>query len=187
MSRCHPFQKLCYISRSDGRDLLLAATGPYILSLDLRNGGVVSKWPDENPQAVPQQTNKGSRNGKPVGRSTDDDPPTKRRKLSPAEEEEQNSRESSVSIEFVSERVKGQRRQKKKLLRSALPNVTHVMSTTSGGHVIAVTAEDKCIRVFDLDSGGGLKLLSERQGSQLSSDMYHAYRCVDVCQKGFVR
>ena len=183
MSCYHPFQTLCYVSQSGGIGLLFAAAGPHILSLDLRNGGVLSKWPDEAPQSAQMQVYEGSRNG-----DTDDDPSNKRRKLSPSQvEEEQESPESSVSVEFVSERVKGQRRKTKKVVKSTLPNVSHILSTRNGQYVVAVTAEDKCIRVFELEDFGRLKLLSERQGSHVRVDVNCAYHCVDVCRRDFVQ
>ena len=165
----HPFQKLCYISQASDINILLAANGPYILSLDLKNGGVSSKWPDDTAHSPPAQHFEASRAGAGAGAlggtDKEDDPPNKRRKVSASQQEEQNSCESSSSIEFVSERAKGQRRKKKIVSKSALPNVSHLISTADGLHVIAVTAEDKCIRVFELNSLGNLRPLSERQGS----------------------
>ena len=163
MTTCHPFQKLCCTNRTGDSSFLLAATGPYILSLDLKNGGVLSKWPANTPGL------EESSNGNVRGRDVDDDSPNKRRKISPSEGvDEQYSRESSVSIEIVSERAKGQRRKKKKIVQSTLPNVSQIISTTDGRLVIAVTAEDKCIRVFELDSRGRLKPLSERKETHVS-------------------
>jgi tRNA (guanine-N(7)-)-methyltransferase subunit TRM82 len=186
MSYCHPFQKLCYISQSGGNGLLLAAAGPQILSFDLTNGGILSRWPNDAARPNVRPGSEKSTNGDVLARSVDDDPPTKRRKTSPSQEEEQDSRESSVSVKFVSERAKGQRRKKKEVVQSPLPNVSHILSTADRRHVVVVTAEDKCIRVFELLAPGFLKLLSERQGRYVSIDMGCAYCCVDVCQKDFV-
>lgn len=184
ISRYHPFQKLCYIHDSSGRDIVLAATGPYILSLDFRNGGLLSKWPDNVDREDDDQGRERSRNGHFVGNSVDTDPPTKRRKISPFQkEEEQGSGESSVSVEFVSERTKGQRRKKKSAMKSALPNISHIISTANGRHVIAVTTDDKCIRVFEIDSAGRLKPIIQRQASLLSSGAYCAYSRADVCPR----
>lgn len=161
---CHPFQKLCYVPQPDGIGLLLAANGPNILSVDLRKGLVASKWPDDTRRLPDVQDHEVSQAGGLGGTSREDDPPSKRRKLSPFRQYEQASSESSVSIEFVSQRLKGQRRKKKIDPEFALPNVSHLISTADGLHVIAVTAEDKCIRVFELDAVGSLKPLSERHG-----------------------
>lgn len=163
----HPLQKLCYIRQASDVNLLLVANGPYIVSLNLKNGGVNSKWPDDTAYFSPAQHSEAlsAGAGALAGTDKEDDPPNKRRKLSPSQHEEQNSCESSVSIEFASERAKGQRRKKKIACRSNLPNVSHLISTADGLHIIAVTAEDKCIRVFELNSLGNLRPLSERQGS----------------------
>jgi tRNA (guanine-N(7)-)-methyltransferase subunit TRM82 len=165
MSHYHPFQKLCYSKQSGRIGFLLAATGPHVLCVDLENGGVPSKWPDNVDRPTDGKSYEGSRNGDLPSESMEDDPSSKRRKLSPSQEDkEEESPGSSVSIEFVSERAKGQRR-KKKIVDSALPNVSHVVATLDGRHVIVVTAEDKCIRVFSINSSGRLKLSSERQGA----------------------
>lgn len=161
----HPIQKLCYVSQAGGVDFLLTAVGPHIVSLGLENGGVLSKWPDHTHKT--SQTGVGDESGNRDldDESREDDPPSKRRKLDSTEEntEEQDSGESSGSIEFASERTKGQRRKKKKIVVTPLPNVSHLICTIDGRYVIAATAEDKCIRVFEIDSGGRLKPLSERQ------------------------
>ncbi|KAF7509524.1 hypothetical protein GJ744_007924 [Endocarpon pusillum] len=158
---CHPFQKLCCISQSGDIHLLLVATGPHILSLDLKNGGILSRWPNDAVQSAERRSLEELGNG-----IMDDDPPAKRRKpnLSKRQQDEQEdeSRDSSTSVEFVSERAKGQRRKKKETVKAVLPNVSHIIATLDGLRVVATTAEDKCIRVFELDSSGQLTLLSER-------------------------
>jgi tRNA (guanine-N(7)-)-methyltransferase subunit TRM82 len=182
MSYYHPIQKLCYIDQSHGGEFLLAATGPYILSLDLKHGGVLSKWPDD-AQALENPSNGGTH-----GRPIDDESPRKRRKVSPSQRsEEQESRESSVSIEFVSERARGQRRRKKKIVQSILPNVSQIISTTDGRHAIAVTADDKCIRVFDIGPLGRLRPLSERKETHVFGERDYAYCGADVCQRDYAQ
>lgn len=181
MSTYHPFQKLCYPNPSGDKSLLLAATGPYILSLDLQNGGVLSKWPADT-QGLEESSNTNMNNS-----HADDESPNKRRKISPSEEvDEQHSRESSVSIEFVSERAKDQRRKKKKIVKSTLPNVSQIISTADGAHVIAVTAEDKCIRVYATEPLGRLKPLSERKESLVFAKGI-AYCDADVCPSDSVQ
>jgi tRNA (guanine-N(7)-)-methyltransferase subunit TRM82 len=162
MSHYHPFQKLCYSRQSEGIGFLLAATGPYVLCVDLHNGGVASKWPDDVARPTDEISHEGPKNGDLPRDSMEDEHPPKKRRLSQSQgDKEENSPESSVSIEFVSERAKGQRR-KKKIVISALPKVSHIVATLNGRHIIAVTAEDKCIRVFSLSPSGCLRLLSER-------------------------
>ncbi|KAL9110248.1 MAG: hypothetical protein Q9227_005155 [Pyrenula ochraceoflavens] len=145
----HPFQKLCYISRDDLKhSLLLAAAGPYILTLDITKGEVLSRWP--------QHTSKHERNTN----SRDGQPPEKKRRLSNGEDDVQaDASDSSTSVEIKTERVKGQRRKPKP--EPPLPNVSHVIAALDGT-IVTITAEDKCIRTFSITTSGALGLLAER-------------------------
>ncbi|KAL1603983.1 tRNA (guanine-N(7)-)-methyltransferase non-catalytic subunit trm82 [Paraconiothyrium brasiliense] len=42
------------------------------------------------------------------------------------------------------------------------PNILHLKTTQDGQHLVVVTAEDKCIRVFQIDDQCRLKQLSQR-------------------------
>lgn len=171
MSHYHPFQKLCYSRQSEDIGFLLAATGPYVLCVDLHNGGVASKWPNDVVRPSDGISHEGPKNGDVPSDSIEDEHAPKRRRLSPSQgDNEEDSPESSVSIEFVSERAKGQRREKK-IVTSTLPRVSHIVATLNGRHVIAITTEDKCIRVLSLSPSGCLKLLSERQGAIFLLDL----------------
>ena len=69
--------------------------------------------------------------------------------------------ELEESIEFISERTKGERR-KPCEESSILPNVSHIVSTSNGQTVVSVTCEDKAVNVFDVQSEGTLELKSRR-------------------------
>lgn len=43
-----------------------------------------------------------------------------------------------------------------------LPNIIHMVVTASQNHVVVVTAEDKCLRVFEISPEGKLEQLSQR-------------------------
>ena len=127
----HPIHKLCYPGQTSCPNLLLAATGPYILSLSLETGELLSKWSSssgthENPSrgAVPRESDGEGEESAPKKRKLDS------KKAEPA---------------FV------------------LPKVSHLLSTRTGQYVVAVTADDKNVRVFELEASGVLKLLSARQ------------------------
>ena len=109
----------------------------------------MSRWPatiSENPK---------------VSRSEEGKPPEKRRRLSNGAKEGQSESEgSSSSVEIKTEKVKGQRRRPKP--EPSLPNVSHLVAVPQRSKLIAVTAEDKCIRVFSVDDYGALSQLSER-------------------------
>lgn len=164
----HPIQKLCSTSNASGASILLVAVGPYILSLDLKDGGVLSKWPSDPSTCDQAQTFQICEIEHSPGRFVNDGPEKKRRKVSPSlDNDELQARKdpgwSPPKSESVSERLNGPGRKQNEYCRSALPNVSHVICTIDGCHVIAVTVEDKCLRVFELDSSGHLELLSERQ------------------------
>ena len=166
---CHPFQKLCALDvhsfldlpneakllDSDFIRLLLAAAGPYIFIIDLSTGQVLDQWPSHNRAKVVSQTNGESQErGEDIGR------PSKRRKTD-NNRRDNTSSDSSDSVEIVAQRQKGQRK-RPKIAIEKLPNVSHLVTTPDKKHVVAVTAEDKSIRIFELVKGVKLSLLSKR-------------------------
>ena len=148
-----PFQTLCCVQPVDGQQpFLLAASGPVISSFNLKDGSLLDQWPGLKG-ANAQDEDAGTTNG-------DEGPPAKRRRMEddgPAEP----LREDTESIEIISERKKGERR-KPKMEDSKLPNVTNVIVTSNAATVITVTAEDKSINVFSVDTTGVLNLQSQR-------------------------
>ena len=86
----------------------------------------------------------------------DSERPSKRQKVSLARDESSNSateivvaRDSDNDESSVPQRV-------------LKPLVIKLSGTSNGRHVVAVTGEDKCIRVFDLAADGTLMQLSQR-------------------------
>ncbi|EON64218.1 hypothetical protein W97_03448 [Coniosporium apollinis CBS 100218] len=100
--------------------MLLAASGPKILSISLHDGSLLSTW----PETASTSTEGDQENEEPEG------PPGKRRKLDASPEKS--------------------------------PNVTKLLVSHSNEHVVAVTGEDKCVRVFAVSSNGNLEQLSQR-------------------------
>jgi tRNA (guanine-N(7)-)-methyltransferase subunit TRM82 len=151
----HPFQKLCSIGQtSEDVFIILAASASHIFSLNLYSASILGIWP---PDGNRHDHSNGLASKDSHERPEDDISPNKRQKLSTGND----GSDSSDSVEIVSERAKGQRR-KAKVLTSNLPKVSHLIATTDKKHVVAVTAEDKCIRTFEINQSGGLKPLSER-------------------------
>ena len=151
----HPFQKLVYVGRGEDK-VLLAAAGPNINSFNLCNSTFTSSWPKSTGKQNEEQEEAN-------GEDDDGQRPTKRQKVDA--DGDRASRESSESVNLVTERVervKGERRKPKKVQETPPPNVSHLIATRDGSHVVAVTAEDKCVRVFQLQEGGRLLQLSER-------------------------
>lgn len=151
-----PAHKLCYSNR-DNHGILFAATGPYIQSLSIDRGVVLSLWPRDD---VDDSSDDEQQNG-------DSDRPIKRLKLNrstPATLGREGSELSDASIEIVAEgkkRQKGERR-RPKIPDTTLPNVSHLAATSDGRSVIAITAEDKSVRVLTVSKNGRLRQQSSR-------------------------
>lgn len=152
-----PAHKICPIS-NEGKQILLAATGPCIRSLSFPDGRQLSTWPKDD-----------------IDESSDDDddnddgqePPGKRQKLNHSghvDLKRQDSETSEASIEIVAEgqkRQKGERR-RPKIPNVTLPNVSHLIATSNGQHAIAITSEDKAVRVYSISRRGRLRQKSSR-------------------------
>ncbi|KIX96574.1 uncharacterized protein Z520_07840 [Fonsecaea multimorphosa CBS 102226] len=148
-----PFQKLCCVQPADGQQpFLLAASGPVINSLSLKDGSLLNRWPPSDPED--EEYDEASTNGQETR-------PPKRRKLGEGTRGELAHQESEDSIEIISERKKGERR-KPKVENTTLPNVSHIITTSDGKTAICVTGEDKSVLVFDVLTGGVLNLKSQR-------------------------
>lgn len=154
MTNVHfPAHKICLIN-NEGKQILLAATGPCIKSLSFPDGQQLSTWPQDDHEES----------------SNEDDgqePPGKRQKLDHSEHADlkrQESEASEASIEIVAEgqkRQKGERR-RPKIPDLTLPNVSHLIATSDGKHAIAITAEDKAVRVYNISQRGRLRQKSSR-------------------------
>jgi tRNA (guanine-N(7)-)-methyltransferase subunit TRM82 len=147
-------------------NILVAASISSLDTFNLENGKRISSW----DYPLPTGTAGLVKNSTPteiagIGARKSDclpadivlpsDPPTKRRKLSNSPTTEEN--------EFVDQN-------KQKISKptepanpmSEAPAIIALTSTRDGKHVIAVTGEDKTIRVFEHDGKGGLHQTSER-------------------------
>ncbi|KAK2867820.1 hypothetical protein FQN49_003436 [Arthroderma sp. PD_2] len=148
MALRHPIQRIERLQRAQ-RSLFAAAAGPKLYIFDAQNGAQLDVWP--SPAAVPQSLPVESQ---PVAEdeSTTDragtPPPEKRRKLSPASGKAKKEDEAQLESKSTSSH--------------AWTTIPLLLSTPSGEHVLAVTAEDKCLRVFELGINGTLTQLSER-------------------------
>ncbi|OAP54696.1 hypothetical protein AYL99_11144 [Fonsecaea erecta] len=148
-----PFQKLCCVQPVDGQQpFLLAASGPVINSLCLKDGSFLSRWSPSDRED--EEYDQAAANGQEARAS-------KRRKIGEEFRGELPHQESEDSIEIISERKKGERR-KPKVENTTLPNVSHIITTSDGKTAICVTGEDKSVIVFDVLTGGVLHLKSQR-------------------------
>lgn len=152
-SRPHPFQKLCLVSASARRPpILVAAAGSSIRTYDYLTNKLLSYGPP-----FYEESDSSERDASTVNGSTS----AKRRKLNQGPTASISREASDESIEIVAERQKGQRK-RPKVEDLKVPNVSHVLATTDGATVLAVTTEDKCISVFALVETGELEVKSRR-------------------------
>ena len=154
----HPYQCLLYCHRPQEpiSRVLVAAYGSYIHAFDVLNGQNLSSWSsiDQVLSFLPKKKVLPSSSGDDTLKekeSADLQPPSKRRKTSPRAA---ISTESS-STEIV---VEGNGYEE----GSHSNPVIKLAATSDGRHVIAVTSEDKCLRVFELSGDGAMHQISER-------------------------
>lgn len=139
----HPFQCLRYVKRrAEGqKDLLVATAGRNLYSYAAASGQRLDVW----PQDVDRHTESAPRDDSTADGQA---PPEKKRKLSPA-------------AEIQSDEKSGQKKSSgiKPLAWSTIPilAVSH-----DSKYIVAVTGEDKCIRVFSLAEDGKFQELSSR-------------------------
>ena len=148
-----PFQRLLYCSQQSSTHLnvLLAASGPSIRVFAAEDGTFISKWSHvETPEGEknPRDRSPGSHDAK--------EPPLKKKKLSGGDDAA-----SDTSVEVVVEDG-SKRRRKPKRKPFSIPSVVLLIATTDGKYIVAVTGEDKTIRVLELLGNGTLKQLSQR-------------------------
>lgn len=139
----HPFQCLRYVKRqAEGQqDLLVATAGRNLYSYAASSGQRLDVWPQD------VETNAETAPGD-VSTTDGQAPPEKKRKLSPAPEQQGDEKS-------------GQKKNagSKPPVWSSIPIL--VVSHDSK-YIVAVTGEDKCIRVFDLGEDGKFQQLSSR-------------------------
>ena len=157
----HPYQCLCHCPGT-GTGILVGACGSRIHTFSAQNGRYLSTWPFIEKSARTQSISRKSELDLKVSSMSSPlqdevEPPLKRQKLSLVKDES-----SSSSAEIV---VAGDsdHNESSSLQQPSNPPVIRLARTSNGQQVIAVTGEDKCIRVFDLAADGTLTQLSERQ------------------------
>ena len=163
-----PFQCLhyCFRSASQKSNILLCASVYSIYSFDISNGSLLSRWPSW--PGISAKESEEHKDFKSYERATSPAlqehreangvRPLKRQKLSPERESFE-----STSTEIVVDDEKPVDRDFNRLL-SLDPSaaVIKLAGTSNGQYVVAVTDEDKCIRVMELHDDGSLRQRSAR-------------------------
>ena len=131
----HPFHCVRFVERQQSKglqDLLVASAGPKIYSYAAVDGRRLAVWPQD-------------------GVGSTQEPPEKKRRVSssdtPGGEGDgqaagEEAGEAPVLIEWS--------------------NVPLMVASSDGAHVVALTGEDKCIRVFSVGENGALEQIWAR-------------------------
>ena len=158
-----PFQRLLYCSRKskEAHDILIAASGPCLYAFDLFSGALASVWPvgynqseAKRPFNATQELSVEGSEDKTISQNAEPLAKRSRTALKP-------ERSESSSTEIILENLNSQ---KLGLNQLQVPRSTIIdlIGSSRGQNVIAAT-EDKCIRVFELSTGGVLTQLSYRR------------------------
>ena len=153
----------CCPSKSEEGTILVAASGPYLHSFNLKDGHHLFTWSpgqasDRIETAETSHDVDGS--GDDLKHANDEDigSPQKRQKLSISR------LESGSSTEIIVDNLP-QKAAHLKSVSASSSIIIKLTATSTGQHVVAATSEDKAVRVYDLSADGVLTLLSERRGS----------------------
>ena len=139
----HPFQCLLYCFRIPSSRLLVTAAGSYLRTFDIDRGVHLCTWPSNGKhEYLDTKLSKA-----PLHHDEAPDSPAKRVKLS-------LERSESSSAEIVVDETE--------VIEAPNPPILKLAATSNGQYVVAISGEDKCIRVFELSAGGILNLYSER-------------------------
>jgi hypothetical protein len=160
----HPIQCIRYVERqtAGSRNLFLASAGSKIYTYAAETGKQLAIWPEAANTADSTVVS--------VAPSSEgDEPSAKKRKVSPAPEQTAKRGQPETSTAW-----------------STIP----ILAVSSDGNfVVAVTGEDKCLRVFEIEESGSLKQLSERYVRYRLLYKYkrEAYVLVDICPSDHLR
>lgn len=142
----------CKLALAENPEVLLAASRSRIFVYSLPSGNLISTWQGSQTPAAAS-----SNVGKTLPVNDGSERPAKRLKRSSPNEGSDSSSAEIVTEDAQTNPVKSSKRQ----IRES--NVIKLAVTSDGRYVVAVTDEDKCVRVLHLDPKGCLQQLSQRQ------------------------
>lgn len=134
-----------------GAARFLAATCGYkIFIIGAQNGDRLSSWPADL-ESVGSRNGDDSRSSAGGKEDENTEPPGKKRKMSSSSKDKPELGSSEDTKE-------------KGIPRPSWVSIPLLASSRMGDYLVAVTAEDKCLRVFGVDEKGNISQLSERSG-----------------------
>lgn len=169
------------------RTTLVAASGSQIDTFNLESGSYLSSWKYINPTKGESRADQDEKldqklieeKSRSLEISEEAGPAAKRRKLLNGDGAES---EAAVQKEETnSNNGQGKKKASRLPQGNDVPNVVLLASTDDSQHVVAVTGEDKTLRVFRQDEGGVLEQLSQRYVSELLSPVFGADACSVSC------
>lgn len=161
----HPFQHILYCGEPYGGELslLIAASGCWIYSFNASDGSFISRWSHTSSQNGIEESVK---NEVIDSEEEGSDRSGKRRKLNATRDVFE-----TTSIEIVVDNPDHDSK-KQKAEASPAPAIIKLAVTHNWKHLVAVTGEDKCIRVLKVLADGGLEQLSKRYEVQLHCEIF---------------
>ena len=144
--------------------MLLAASGPFIHSFNAQDGSFLSTWPSQGLQGKIATLTDTAINTKGSGIAgvPQSERPSKRRKTSLSPKgSSSTSAEILVEDQTETECIG--------TIQASHADVSKMICTSNGSHVIVVTGEDKAIRVFELSEDGSLIQISERHALYIAT------------------
>lgn len=143
----HPFQRIQFFKPAPAaQKLLVAAAGPKLYCYAAETGRRLGVWPQDQETANGQNSNIAEKGTNADGQ----EPPGKKRKLSPSADEPSNDSKPNTKETGKSQSS------------SSWSHIPLLVTSPTGKYIVAVTPEDKCIRVFEVSEGGVLQQVSER-------------------------
>ncbi|KAL4955141.1 hypothetical protein BDW69DRAFT_161572 [Aspergillus filifer] len=143
----HPLQCIQLVCKknSTSRNILVASAGSKLYSYATESGQRLSVWPQDGVDTS------SSDNGVSASNEDIEGPPEKKRKVDASEESEAKVKNGTAIAAVTAN---------KKTPWASIPILT---STADGQYLVALTGEDKTIRVFQIEEDGSFVQLSERQ------------------------
>ncbi|KAI9372803.1 WD40-repeat-containing domain protein [Aspergillus egyptiacus] len=132
----HPIQCIQFVKRKNGasKGVLVASVGAKLISYAAESGQRLADWPQDG--ADKSTANDAESNPETEG------PPEKKRKVDTSSEKATCVASEKKSVTFT--------------------NIPILTSTPDGEYLVALTGEDKCIRVFQIEEDGLFQELSSR-------------------------
>ncbi|KAL4967461.1 putative tRNA methyltransferase [Aspergillus stella-maris] len=143
----HPLQCIQLVcgKNSTSRNILVASAGSKLYSYSAESGQRLSVWPQDGAEASSADYGASASNEDIEG------PPEKKRKVDPSEESETKIKNGTTVAAVTAN---------KNAPWTSIPILTF---TADGAYLVALTGEDKTIRVFQIQEDGSFNQLSERQ------------------------